>query len=460
MSMMAFGMIEVLALLLSGTGSPTHDLVSLIRAEDYFQARNVKLDAAEMVKLALRDPADGKAQVQQLLAIRWLGENADAVKKAEGAKAALEALAAGRKAQDRQGFAKVYAGQALARLAGEPLPAVAAPLGSLADALAWCPIDSQFCGAIELRPVRSALPAKGSEMLRELLAKTMRGNDREEFFQAAEALGNLRVDRSAVAFTVNERGNPEKIVFRITGAGDRQRVADFIAKVSPGTVVQQEKGPKGEPVTLLSTPQRPPAFALVGDGEFIIGGYEGRGGAHLDLVREVLDVRAQKRKGLLAGPLAGRLKELPRNARSAIAWDLPEPARKKMFGGAPLPIPARLVGYLAKGDPADATKAGMSIHVRAEMKDEAEAKQAVQAAEGLRQQGLKALNDLPPQVKVPPAVLKAAKDALGAVKIEAAGKTARADLGLADESILAELFKFLLGAGPGAAAPLPPPGAP
>ena len=52
MAFVAFGMGELLLLLASTYSSPTHDFVSLIRAEDYFKSRNISLDAADMAKLA------------------------------------------------------------------------------------------------------------------------------------------------------------------------------------------------------------------------------------------------------------------------------------------------------------------------------------------------------------------------------------------------------------------------
>src|SRR5437773_6725770 len=139
-------MMQFLLLLSSAHGSPTHDLVSLLRAEDYFKSRQIALEASGLVKLAATEPADGKAQIQQLLAIRWLGENPAKVEKTPGARDVLEQIAAGKKAQDANGFAKLYARQALARLDRKPLPvAVIAPAAGLhAEAFAWFPADINF----------------------------------------------------------------------------------------------------------------------------------------------------------------------------------------------------------------------------------------------------------------------------------------------------------------------------
>src|SRR5207244_7392490 len=123
----AFSMMQFMLLLATTSSGPNHDLLALVRAEDYFQARNIAVKAGDLVKLAEKEPADGKAQVRQLLAIRWLGEHPAETKKADGARAALEDIAASRRARDPQGFAKLYARQALARLDGKPVPVAATP---------------------------------------------------------------------------------------------------------------------------------------------------------------------------------------------------------------------------------------------------------------------------------------------------------------------------------------------
>src|SRR5687767_3990502 len=106
MEFFAVGLLEMIVLLAGSGGLASNDLVSLVQAEDYFKVRNIAVSADKMAELAGKDPADGKTQVQQLLAIRWLGENAADTKKADGARALLEQIAAGKKAQDPHGFAR------------------------------------------------------------------------------------------------------------------------------------------------------------------------------------------------------------------------------------------------------------------------------------------------------------------------------------------------------------------
>src|SRR5260370_14372748 len=121
-SIAAIGLLEMLVLLAGTAGLPANDLVSMIQADDYFAARSIAVNAKQMTELADKEPADGKKQVQQLLAIRWLGENPLATRKDVGAHEVLEQIAAGKKGQDLHGFARGHAKQALARLDGKPLP--------------------------------------------------------------------------------------------------------------------------------------------------------------------------------------------------------------------------------------------------------------------------------------------------------------------------------------------------
>src|SRR5690349_11407500 len=82
----SIGLMELLFLLGWTSGLPANDLVSLIPLADYFSSRGVTVNAREIMALATKEPSTPRAQAQQLLAIRWLGENADATKKQEAAR--------------------------------------------------------------------------------------------------------------------------------------------------------------------------------------------------------------------------------------------------------------------------------------------------------------------------------------------------------------------------------------
>ena len=77
--------------------------------QDYFKSRHIEIKATDLADLAAKEPADGKTQVAQLLAIRWLGEHGAEVKKASKVRETLEEIALGKKGKDAQGFARDYA---------------------------------------------------------------------------------------------------------------------------------------------------------------------------------------------------------------------------------------------------------------------------------------------------------------------------------------------------------------
>jgi hypothetical protein len=448
MSFVAFGMMEILLLLGSSHTSPTHDLVSLLRAEDYFQSRNIALEAAGLVKLAATEPADGKAQIQQLLALRWLGENAAKVAKTPEARVVLEQIAAGKKAQDANGFAKLYARQALARLDRKPLPvAVIAPAAGLqAEAFTGFPADINCVAGMELWS-RHATVAAASDPIRDLIAATIPRRERESFYQGAEALGNLRLDRVTLGVAVNDDGSAHHIVVSFRGTADGKRIADFLARQMPGVVKRQEKGPRGESIRVLDGSTRDgSALAFIGDRELIACSAPEKSVAGTVLA-QVLEVRAGKQKGLIESKLGRLTKETPRNARALIAYDLPEKAVGRMSREfQPLPaLPGSLLAYVTSGDPSDATKTGkLSIAFSGRMKDADQAKAFADAAGKLKQQGLKALDNVPPQEKVPPAVIKVAKDTLSSLNVEASSDSVKGGLTIGNEAALFEALKLIM----------------
>ncbi len=157
MAMVALGWFEVLLLMgMSSAGRPT-DLVSFLAAPEYFQAHAVELSIDKMVELASKDPSDPPSQIAQLLALRVLGTDGTFKKGPNYAaqRKILEEIAAGRKAQDKLGFAREYAQQALARLEGVNPPA-AARLPARSEGLAWFPAAATIAGGLESRPSPSA----------------------------------------------------------------------------------------------------------------------------------------------------------------------------------------------------------------------------------------------------------------------------------------------------------------
>src|SRR5258708_33287214 len=196
--MMAISGLEFLLLFFMGTAN--NDLVSLIDAEDYFKAHEITVEAGALANLASQDPADGKAQITQLLAIRWLGEHADLVRKNEGIRAGLEAIAKGKKAQDSLGFAKHYALRALATIDGKEPPALApVPDDSLrSEAFRWFPPQVHVVSGADLRAT-GKVQAKDEAFLRSIL-KSVPQEFKHEVYAFVDAVGNIPLHRVALGF--------------------------------------------------------------------------------------------------------------------------------------------------------------------------------------------------------------------------------------------------------------------
>jgi hypothetical protein len=289
-----------LFLLVLGSGGAANDLVSWIDADDYFKTRGVEVTAARMREVAARELAvEALAPVNRLLAIRWLGENAEAVKNDRQARRVLERIAAGDRARDPQGFARDYARRALARLDGKPDPVPTVPDDSLrADALAWFPEKAVLVGGFDFRPPPGLdLPADPS--LRALLAGSLSDRARKELYALAEVLGNVRVDRISFALMPPPKECKARAFIRITGLLERKRLLDFIRADRPEARVKQEQGPRGELITLISTGPEGPAAALVGDTDLLIAatGFLASGSEQgkldpVEVLRKALRVRA------------------------------------------------------------------------------------------------------------------------------------------------------------------------
>src|SRR6266404_8913580 len=151
--MVVVGLPEVLMLFLL-TGSPSGtDLLALADPAGYFAARQIEVSIDKMAGLAAEAPTDAKGQVMQLLALRYLAEHPDKLRRAQGYaghRRSLEDIAAGKKAQDALGFSKEYAERVLAVLDGKTLQQPEAPK-LRDDALSWFPAEAMFVGAIDTR---------------------------------------------------------------------------------------------------------------------------------------------------------------------------------------------------------------------------------------------------------------------------------------------------------------------
>src|SRR5688572_24246438 len=200
--MFGMGLIEVLMLLFMTGGAMSTDLVSVLPAQAYFKARGIDINIEKAVELAAKDPDSGKAQISQLLALRYLADESAKLKGSPNIdrhRQTLTDIATGKKAQDPQGFAKDYAAAALARIDGTKL-SVAAVRSPRDDAFGWFPANATLIGALDTRLTRGETPAKSSvsEMFKMFPEEML-----NQAFTAVEKVGNIRIDRVAFAYIDN-----------------------------------------------------------------------------------------------------------------------------------------------------------------------------------------------------------------------------------------------------------------
>jgi hypothetical protein len=432
----------LLLVMASGGGYPT-DLASLIDVEAYFQSRKVDLTAAQMAVLAGKEPADAKAQIGQHLALRWLGDHPDAVKADPKTRALIEAIAQGKTAQDPQEFARDYAKRALARLDGKPSLEIQVSENSLrADGVAWFPSGVALLCGIENRgpPLGPVIDLKA---ITATFHQALPAEAREEMYKFADDVGNLEVLRFTLAYSVdpNEKQN-NRVYLRLTGRCDHRRLAEYLTRVLPGAAVKDEKGPKGEPLTIFTPATAGPAIAFIGDTELVMAGYDHPKdyAKQVDVLREVLEVRAGRLAGVGKGAWEAKLHEVSATAKAFFAGELPDELRKELLSGGPFKeMPSDLVADMTPDK-------GLVIRFRGAFGSGADAKTFCDAAEQLKQQGLLALKNLPPSVKIKPKGIEALSKTLEGIKIEPKESSAIGELRVPGDRMptLAEVMEDLL----------------
>ena len=391
----------ILLLFLLG-GPAGSDLVTFLDPAMYFQARQIDLAIDKMTDLAGAAPENGKAQIMQLMALRYLSEHPDKLKKADQYAAhrkLLEEIAAGKRAQDPQGFAKEYAAVVLARLDGKTLPPPEVP--RLQTALDWFPQAATVVGALDLRRVRgeAGVPVSTAELLKQMPAQA-----REKVYATIEQSGNVRIDRAAVAFAYDEQDPAKtKIYVRLTGKGNAAWLRSAIRQAEPGFEEKEYNDAGGKTITVLRAGNRSPLLVFVGDTEMLVLGYARDQGAHEDLLEEVLAVRAGKQPSVTTGPLKKRLQKLPARALACLVGDLGERLRKDTATGPDFreigtAVPARIDAYIEK------VAAGFDVNVTAGMVGADDARNAVMRFGKLRKDGIDMLQQLLKQPDANPRV--------------------------------------------------------
>jgi hypothetical protein len=398
------GPMEMLLLLtMSAAGQPT-DLVSLLPPQDYFKAQGIEASTDKLLELAAKDPADGPTQFAQLLAIRALSEDGDFKKSANYAagRKLLEDIAAGKKAQDKLGFAKEYAQRALAQLEGGKLPAAAQPKAR-AEGLAWFPATATLVAGIESAPAPNAAPAKNPAPE---LVKLLPAEVKKEFYKVASSLGNVQLQRFTMAF-VEEGEDKGRIFMRLSGRFNHAWVSDALNMLEK---TARQDG-QGTPITVFTT-LHGPAIGLVGNHDFLVCGFAGKG-KNEEVLEQALSLRDEKQANAATGALKATLDKIPVKAVGFLVGDFPEDGRRE-FTRSLGAFPKRIVAHVERGP------TGLEFFANGTMDDDGQAKTFVQTASKLRMDAITGLQNAP-VIPVPGANLEELKNVLNSMQIEAKG---------------------------------------
>ena len=450
-----------LLLLLSNTSG---DLVTTMNADDYFRIRGIDTGLDKMMELAAKDPVDGKTQIQQLLALRVLGESPkkfkDHFKAAAAAKLKiLKDIGLGKKAQDKEGFAQEFAVWAHNQISPEeqipPVNAVSALKPVQRVGLSCFPKDlTQAAAALDVESGRSPGFAQTKEM-RALsdLATKLSPKDREIMYSTIEEFGNIRITRFAVGFQYDGEKMPENAAFyvHIHGKANHKRLASLL-KQQWGLEKEAIESIAG-PITIARPAVNQFAVALLGNGELFVAGYltgppktkanPGARDNRPDLIKQMLAIREGREANAHSGVLANDLKTIAPNANGFLIAALPKALirdltrRQSPFRAVPSSV---IIATLPKGQ-------GMDVHFRGNLASAEDAKAFSDTVAMLR---AKVLEDLSQAKDVPKEFvpfLGSFKKSLESLQMKADGSTAVATMHVPSSSLLALPIIWLMAPG-------------
>lgn len=441
--MVGIGMMEVLLMLFMTGGAMSTDLVSVIPAPAYFKSRGIDINLEKAVELAGKDPETGKAQIAQLLALRYLADESAKLKGSPNIdrhRQTLTEIATGKKAQDPQGFAKDYAAQVLARIDGMKSTPGAVP--SLRDdSFRWFPANAKILAALDTRMTRGETPAKSTipEMFKMFPEDVL-----NQAFSAVEKVGNVRIDRIAFAYVENPQAKQmNEIYVRITGKANPAWLLEAFKEMKLDT--KTSNGPGGETIRTLLKPNSAPGLMLIGDSELVIAGYQNDQANHGELLTRVLDLKNGKGQHAGEGALKGELAKIPQKACALVVGSLPAEASQ----GAPFPMPVMITGHILR------VQNALEVNLAGHMANNDEANQLVKTVSQFRQQGIEELKKLQgAPVPIPGLQVGSIIQMLESMQVESQANVAKMRLLLPDDMVSVGGMWFGMRAG---AAPPPPP---
>jgi tRNA A-37 threonylcarbamoyl transferase component Bud32 len=194
--------------------------------------------------------------------------------------------------------------------------------GGLRDeALRWFPASATFFGGRDMSAFKE-LSLQQIIVLTQMVAK-FNIQDRDRVWKLVSIVGDI--DRVSFAY-VHDAKEPAKsrIFLRVTGKLSHARLAEFFRTDWPKAMVREKKGPKGEAITLAASSEPiAPAWAIIGDSDLIAAGYQGIAGKHVEVIEQLLDLRAGKGQNL-ATAKAAELSELPLGTWAFFAGQPPD----------------------------------------------------------------------------------------------------------------------------------------
>jgi Protein kinase domain len=215
------------------------------------------------------------------------------------------------------------------------------------EALSWFPADAALFGG------RAFFPEFAYEQILFASGLVHKAGDpafRETARKFITSVG--RVDRVTFAYAPDAREPLKSRTWvRLTGAIRHDKLLEFFRNEMACDRVQEEKGPKGERITLVtsSQPGHAPAFAVIDETDLLVAGYVDPNRSHVEVIRQALDVRAGKAPSV-ADAHVKTLRGIPADVTGLMIGEHPEQWIGYMPFAAALGhvVPERVVGYSVK----------------------------------------------------------------------------------------------------------------
>lgn len=232
----------------------------------------------------------------------------------------------------------------------------------LIEGLQWFPRESTFFGAFDFQSAGSL--SIDSPFVVKLLEKLVPPADRGNF--AADKFAGARIDRVSFAYVEQpQRPAESRIYIRLSGNFNRTRLTRTLLACLPEATSRESSTVGHENATYLTMAKQAPAFALVGDRDILIGGFEknlGNEKRHQQVIDEMMELRLYStgsvgpvvKPNLTVGSYEKDLRSLPDYAFAVIMGDLPASIYDSLSTskGGPFRTPPRFVRVTGTHRPA------------------------------------------------------------------------------------------------------------